>query len=385
MPWYRRHAIEPGWTGRLLRRETTSWGTIRRVHPFPGGDKRDLPRRAAGFAGFSLLAGWAGVAAGGRFRRADAVIAMSPPLTLGLTGRVVAWTHRAPLVFNIQDVFPDAAVETGAITDRRVIRIATWLERLTYRSAQAVTVLSDDLRDNVVAKIPARRAATVHVIPNFVDTSRITPGDRLTPYRRELGIGEEPVLLYAGNVGYSQSVELLLAVARARPDVTVLVNGEGVARAALEEQAAGLPNVRFAGYVPEDRLPELLATGDVHAVPLRRGLAAVSVPSRRRRRTTSRRSRRASTSRGSRWSRRAHRGTRPTWAAPMPERQERFTCSGGPVTSVTPRRSWTAFSGRTSSSAFRRTTRSIASWTGRSSRPTRTSATRRTARSTTPR
>ena len=205
---------------------------------------------------------------------------MSPPLTLGLTGRLVAWTHRAPLVFNIQDVFPDAAVETGAITDRRVIRIATWLERLTYRSAQAVTVLSDDLRDNVVAKIPAWRAATVHVIPNFVDTSRITPGDRLTPYRRELGIGEEPVLLYAGNVGYSQSVELLLAVARARPDVTVLVNGEGVARAALEEQAAGLPNVRFAGYVPEDRLPELLATGDVHAVPLRRGLAAVSVPSK---------------------------------------------------------------------------------------------------------
>ena len=102
----------------------------------------------------------------------------------------------------------------------------------------------------------------------------------MTAYRRELGIGAEPVLLYAGNIGYSQSVELLLAVARARPDVTVLVNGQGVARDAVEEQAAGLPNVRFAGYVPEERLPELLATGDVHAVPLRRGLAAVSVPSK---------------------------------------------------------------------------------------------------------
>jgi colanic acid biosynthesis glycosyl transferase WcaI len=280
LPWYRRHAIEAGWTGRLLRRETTPWGTIRRVHPFPGGDKGNLTRRAAGFAGFSLLAAWAGVAAGGRLRRVDAVIAMSPPLTLGLTGRLVAWTHRAPLVFNIQDVFPDAAVETGAITDRRVIRVASWLERVSYRTARAVTVLSDDLRDNVVAKVPERRAATVHVIPNFVDTARIRPGDRLTPYRRELGIGAEPVLLYAGNIGFSQSVELLLAVARARPDVTVLVNGEGVARRALEEQAAGLANVRFAGYVPEERLSELLATGDVHTVPLRRGLAAVSVPSK---------------------------------------------------------------------------------------------------------
>jgi len=280
LPWYRRHAIEPGWTGRLERRETTPWGTIRRIHPFPGSDKRNLPRRAAGFAGFSLLAAWAGTRAGGPLRRADAVIAMSPPLTLGLTGRLVAWAHRAPLVFNIQDVFPDAAVETGAITDRRIIRVASWLERLSYRAAAAVTVLSDDLRANVAAKVPSRRTATVHVIPNFVDTARITPADRMTPYRRELGIGAEPVLLYAGNVGYSQSVELLLAVARARPDVTVLVNGEGVGRPALEAQAAGLANVRFAGYVPDERLAELLATGDVHAVPLRRGLAAVSVPSK---------------------------------------------------------------------------------------------------------
>ena len=62
--------------------------------------------------------------------------------------------------------------------------------------------------------------------------------------------------------------------------MTVLVNGEGVGRAAVEAAAAGLANVRFAGYVPDDRLPELLATGDVHAVPLRRGLAAVSVPSK---------------------------------------------------------------------------------------------------------
>ena len=68
----------------------TSWGTITRVNPFPGGDKRNLLRRALGFAGFSALAGLAGLGAGGWFRRADAVIAMSPPLTMGLTGRLVA-------------------------------------------------------------------------------------------------------------------------------------------------------------------------------------------------------------------------------------------------------------------------------------------------------
>ena len=62
-------------------------------------------------------------------------------------------------MFNIQDVFPDAAVETGAITNPRSSRVATWLERLSYRRAAAVTVLSDDLRDNVAAKVPPRARA----------------------------------------------------------------------------------------------------------------------------------------------------------------------------------------------------------------------------------
>ena len=62
--------------------------------------------------------------------------------------------------------------------------------------------------------------------------------------------------------------------------MTFLINGDGAARAELERAAAGLANVRFAGYVPDDRLAEVLATGDIHVVPLRRGLGAVSVPSK---------------------------------------------------------------------------------------------------------
>jgi colanic acid biosynthesis glycosyl transferase WcaI len=280
LPWYRAHRLEPGWTGRLSRTERTPWGTIRRLHPFPGADKRNLARRLLGFVGFSALAAWAGLGAGGWFRRVDAVLAMSPPLTMGLTGRIVAWSHRAPLVFNIQDVFPDAAVTTGAISNRALIAAARRLERISYRLADAVTVLSDDLRDNVVAKLPAARADTVSTIPNFVDTDRIRSGDRMTAYRAELGLGPEPVLLYAGNVGFSQSVELLVEAARRLPGISVVINGDGAALPDVRRRAAGLPNVRFAGYVPDARVGELLATGDVHAVPLRRGLAAVSVPSK---------------------------------------------------------------------------------------------------------
>ena len=278
LPWYRTHSVDPQWAGRLVRREVMPWGSVTRLHPFPSRDKTNLIGRAIGFVGFSILAGLAGLCAGGRLRRAEAVIAMSPPLTLGPVGWFISRLRRAPLVFNIQDVFPDAAVRTGAITNQKVIRAAEWLERRSYRMADAVTVLSDDLGDNVTAKM--NRGDTVHVIPNFVDTTAIEPADRSTALREELGLGEGPVVLYAGNVGFSQSLELVVEAAVRMPDVTFLVNGDGAARATLEEAGRGITNLRFHGFVEGDRLSELLATGDVHVVPLRAGLGHVSVPSK---------------------------------------------------------------------------------------------------------
>ena len=280
LPWYREHRVDSVWRGRLVRTERTEWGSITRVHPFPGHDKSNLLRRALGFVGFSALGGVAGLRAGGWLRKADAVLAMSPPLTLGITGWLVGVAHRAPLVFNIQDVFPDAAVRTGAISSRRVVALASWLERVSYRRAAAVTVLSDDLRANVAAKVEPSRRNRVHVIPNFVDTELIAPGDRMTAYRAELGLGAEPIVLYAGNVGFSQSLDLVVAAARRCPDLGFVVNGDGAARAALERSAADVANIRFVGYQPTERLSEVLATGDIHVVPLRAGLGDVSVPSK---------------------------------------------------------------------------------------------------------
>ena len=278
LPWYREHRLDRGWGGRLVRTEVTEWGRVTRVHPFPGGDKRNLLRRAIGFGGFSVLAGAVSLRGG----RVDAVIAMSPPLTLGLTGWATHLVRRGPLVFNIQDVFPDAAVRTGAITNPRVIAVARKVESITYSRAAAITVLSDDLRTNVAEKLEAagRRSAKVHVIPNFVDTDLVRPMDRRTAYRTQLGIGDEPVVMYAGNVGFSQSLEMVVDAARALPSVTFVINGDGAARTALEEQARHVPNVRFSGYQPRERLAEVLASADLHVVPLKTGLGHVSVPSK---------------------------------------------------------------------------------------------------------
>jgi colanic acid biosynthesis glycosyl transferase WcaI len=276
LPWYRDHKIEPGFEGKLTRREDTPWGRIVRVHPFPTSDKRDLLRRAAAFGGFSVLAG----AVGMRGEKVDGVLALSPPLTLGVDGWAIAKARGGSFVFNIQDVYPDVAVELGMLTNRSVIRVAHGLERFCYKRADAVTVLSDDLKNNLSKKVAPDK---IHVIPNFVDTESIRPSEKENAYRREFGLEGKTVVMYAGNVGLSQSLELVLEAAVAlsyEPDLVFVFNGQGAARGDLEQKARGLGNVRFVDAQPFDRLPEVLAAADIHLVPLKKGLAAASVPSK---------------------------------------------------------------------------------------------------------
>ena len=280
LPWYRKHQVETRWAGALWRIEKTTWGSISRVQPFAGQTKSNLVRRAVGFILFSYFVGLRALFAGGFWRRADGVLAMSPPLTLGLIGWHTKLFRGGKLVFNIQDVFPDAAVETGAISNQRVIAAASWLERVSYQRSNSVVLLSDDLANNVQRKLDQKFHKRIRVIPNFVDTQAIVPMSRLTNYRRELGIDESLVVMYAGNVGFSQSLELIIEAARVLPNVVFVINGEGSARKSLEAKAHALSNVKFGDYQDASRLSEVLATGDLHVVPLRRGLGSVSVPSK---------------------------------------------------------------------------------------------------------
>jgi len=280
LPWYREHRVEDGWRGRLVRRGTHGAATVTRLHPFPT-DKGNLVARALGFVGLTGLATVAGLATRGPF---DGVVAVSPPLTFGAAGWLLARRHRCPLVFNVQDVFPDVAVEVGAIRSRRAIGFFRWLERATYRRADAVTVLSDDLAANVSAKLdgPDGRPL-VRVVPNFVDVATVRPLDRMTAYREEHGLGDRTVVMYAGNLGHSQSLDLLVAAAdhhRDRPDLVYVVNGGGVRAAELHRAAATRSNLVVVDYQPPERVPEVLASADVHVVPLRAGLGASSVPSK---------------------------------------------------------------------------------------------------------
>jgi colanic acid biosynthesis glycosyl transferase WcaI len=121
------------------------------------------------------------------------------------------------------------------------------------------------------------------VVPNFVDTESIRPADRMTRYRVEHGLGDRTVVMYAGNLGHSQSLDLVVAAAdchRDRHDLVYVVNGGGVRADDLRAAAAQRKNLVVVDYQPADRVPEVLASADLHLVPLRAGLGESSVPSK---------------------------------------------------------------------------------------------------------
>lgn len=288
LPWYRGHEVDPEWTGRPWRTEKTEWGRIVRVWPFPT-DKTNIPARAVAFGGMTSLACGLGMTLG----RHDVVMAMSPPVFLGDAAWLVAKRHRVPFVFNLQDIFPDIAVELGALSNERVIALARRHEDSLYRRADAITVLSEDQARNVRRKLAASggpaegshegKREKVKVIHNFVDLDRIRPVPRQNPYRQQHGLSGKTVVMYSGNVGLSQPFELIRAAARHfadREDLVFVINGEGAARAEVDSWAGPLANVRTVDFGPRSEVPNILGAADLHLVLLRSGLAKSSTPSK---------------------------------------------------------------------------------------------------------
>ena len=277
LPWYRNHSVEPQWRGKWIRRERTDWGRITRIHPFASPDRINLLSRAVGFLTFAFVAALASVFA----PRTDLILIMSPPLTLAPAGWIASKRHRCPLIVNVQDVYPDAAVATGTLTDNRIVKFLRSVELFSYARSDAVVVLSDDVRKTVAARMSDEEK--LRVIPNFVDTEFLYPSERNNSYRRELGLTDETIVMYAGNIGFSQPLELVVEAARQfrdRDDVMFVINGNGSRRKYFEAETEDLPNVTFTDYQPRERLNEVLAAGDVHLVPLLPDMASISVPSK---------------------------------------------------------------------------------------------------------
>jgi len=214
----------------------------------------------------------------------DVVVVSSPTFFSIFSAWALARVKRACLIVEVRDLWPAIFVELGVLQNRAVIRLLEALELAAYRAADAVVVVSEGFRENLVARGVA--ATKVVTIRNGVDVERFTPGVADADARADLGARSGDTLaLYIGAHGLSHG---LLSVADAavqlRDDpVHIAFVGEGAAKAKLIERVAvlGLDNVTLRAGVPRDSVPRLLAAADVCLVTLRDvALFAVFIPSK---------------------------------------------------------------------------------------------------------
>lgn len=233
--------------------------------------------KSLGFASFVASACWQVLA---RRLRADVVIATSPPPTVGIPGLLASWRLRAPLVFDIRDIWPEAITASQRVTSSTLIRPLERLEASLYRRAAAVTVVTDGKRERLIEKGVA--PGKIHVVPNGVDLARFVGCEALSAGElRALGLDPElALLLYAGIMNPPQGLDTLLdAISSLRSQVPALACGVQLAlvgggsergrleRRVREESLGGL--VRFVDVQPRERIPSLLKAAAAIIVPLR--------------------------------------------------------------------------------------------------------------------
>lgn len=278
-PHYDTNRIWEAYRGRLVQRDRRDSIQIYRLYLYVPRQKERMLGRVLNYVSFNFLSTIVGSLSG----RHDVILAASPPLTIGLSAYIISRLRRIPYVYNVQDIYPDVAIRLGVLTDPRAIAFFKGLERFVYDRASAVSVISEASGRNLLSKgVPPGK---LHVIPNFVDPDFVRPLPRQNLFSRQHGLDDSWVVLFAGNVGLSQGLESVLETARLvsdEPGILFLIVGNGAAKRGLVKQAEemGLNNVRFLPFQPHELVPQLYAASDLCLVPLRRGIAQDSFPSK---------------------------------------------------------------------------------------------------------
>lgn len=233
--------------------------------------------RAVDYLLYAILSTVAGL----RLPRPDVILCVTPPITVGLSGWLLA--RGATVLLNAQDIWPDGLIRMGHLRSPTLIRLLQTFERWLYHLCSSISVLSEGMKANLVAKgVPPGK---IVVLPNWVDVESWRAAPKANSFRAELGLEDKFLVLFAGNMGYAAALEEVLEAANSlRTDASVvfLLVGEGSAKRGLVRRAAelGLENVRFVTTQPPDRLPEVYAVADLSLVTLRAGMGQVSVPSK---------------------------------------------------------------------------------------------------------
>ncbi len=277
-PSYPEGRIHPAYTGRHHAVETLEGVDVVRTLTYATTSKAFWPRFISFgcFCASSLVGGLA------ESIKADVVYAVLPPLPLGVSACWLARRAGAPLVVNVQDIYPDVAVATGYLKNSHAIRFFRRMERRIYEVASRIVVISKGFEQNLLTK--GVLASKIAVVPNWADAKAIVPGARENEFRHEIGGDGKCLVLYSGGVSLNSDLTSVIGAAqhlRQDPVLFVIV-GEGAGKESLVRRAKelALSNVVFLPFQPLERYPEVLSAADITLAALSKAATFASVPSK---------------------------------------------------------------------------------------------------------
>ncbi|WP_454732097.1 MULTISPECIES: glycosyltransferase family 4 protein [Cupriavidus] len=278
-PNYPGGKVYPGYRIKLLQREVIDGVQITRVPLYPSHDQSAIKRvlNYLSFGASSLLYGLFAV------KRPDVVYAYHPPLTIGIAASLIRMFRRVPVVYDVQDMWPDTLRATGMLSNPCALRVVAAVCKWVYRRVDRIVVLSPGFRRLLVQRgVPE---AKVDVIYNWADEVALAaPKGALPPAFPDAGRFR---IVFAGNMGKAQALDTILdaaALLQARQSrVCFVMLGGGIEVERLKERASReqLRNIVFLPPVPMTEVGTVLTAADALLVHLRKDpLFEITIPSK---------------------------------------------------------------------------------------------------------
>lgn len=281
-PYYPAWSVREDYRGRPYRVERAPGGPTVFRAPLYVPAKPTGAKRVAHLASF--LAGSLPVMLRQAFWRPDVVFTVEPTFFCAPLALAVATATGAASWLHVQDFEVDAAFDLGLLPAKGLMHdLALGLERVFTGGFTRVSSISGKMAERAAAKgVPRDR---IRLFPNWVDVDAVFPQSPSMSniFLRKLGLEGKIVLLYSGNMGAKQGLEVLAPLARSfepDPRIHFIFCGDGAFRPQLEALISGRPNVTLLPLQPFERLNDLLNAASIHLLPQRAGAADLVMPSK---------------------------------------------------------------------------------------------------------
>lgn len=269
--------------GSLWEREERQMDGKLRIHRFHlyGEGKNPMLRALRYFLGEFILLHYC------MWKKYDVAFVDSTPPIQGLKMTLIKWLKRKPTIYNVQDIFPDSLVGTGLTHEGSLIwKIGRIVEKITYRYADKIIVISEDFKKNIMAKgVPEDK---IVVIYNWVDQNKVVDVPREENKLFDAyGLDRSKFYItYNGNIGLTQNMDMLLDVAKELQeeyeDIHFVLVGNGAYLDEVKRKVADqqLENVHLLPFQPYEDISHVFSLGDASLVISKPGVGANSVPSK---------------------------------------------------------------------------------------------------------